>query len=428
MLRRGRELLDRLKAADRAVVLYRCGLVGLVLVLGASGLFLRSLLSPDAPDGPFTSVVVGQHHTCATSDKGSVYCWGSQAQGQVGSHNGKVGRIEVQTYPARVDVPGSATALSAGARHTCALNTKGELYCWGANDAGQSGRPKAKVVWQPSKIPVRDVTSVSAGESHTCATTKRGAVYCWGDNGKGQVKTSELDWLSAPEEHYARPQEVELPGKAVDVAAGQSESCALMDDSGLVCWSAAYVEPMPSSSELYVGTGKVLWSRYVPGKIESIASGGDPDKGASLCAQTASKTVFCWASGLGDGDRFDIDEPGVARMFTGEVQASADIAGRNGYLKASKGHLAHVPVQEALNSAGRTKKTFVQKEPKIFRVPGRAVAVSSGYSYEHGCAINDSGAAYCWGHNEFGQLGNGMVVAEKDDEYASTLFPVRVGP
>src|SRR2546430_5722229 len=56
----------------------------------------------------------------------------------------------------------------------------------------------------------------------------------------------------------------------------------------------------------------------------------------------------------------------------------------------------------------------------LFRSPfgsSSPVAVSAGLSFatvsasiKHSCGVTTSGAAYCWGGNEFGQLGNGASV------------------
>src|SRR2546430_15324470 len=56
----------------------------------------------------------------------------------------------------------------------------------------------------------------------------------------------------------------------------------------------------------------------------------------------------------------------------------------------------------------------------LFRSPfgsSSPVAVSGGLSFatvsasiKHSCGVTTSGAAYCWGGNEFGQLGNGASV------------------
>lgn len=82
-----------------------------------------------------TAITAGNHHTCALV-RGGVQCWGDNEFGQVG--NGITGG----QYDAPVDVLGleqGVTALSAGSNHTCAVTESGSVWCWGSNDQGQLG-------------------------------------------------------------------------------------------------------------------------------------------------------------------------------------------------------------------------------------------------------------------------------------------------
>lgn len=82
--------------------------------------------------------------------------------------------------------PGPHKSLSAGAAHTCVIDSQEQLWCWGSSSAGQVvGVSRAGVARQPV---VADVgvrwKSVAAGEQHTCAAGDGESMLCWG-NGTG---------------------------------------------------------------------------------------------------------------------------------------------------------------------------------------------------------------------------------------------------
>jgi len=144
---------------------------------------------------PATSVSSGESHTCVLLTSGRVACWGSNSDGQLGS-----GKIDVNENPLDslfpVDVAGIATstAVSAGTNHTCALLVSGTIMCWGSNTEGQLGSGKVDRDGDPVDSPypinvfdIKTATAVSAGGTHTCALLTSGQVKCWGDNTYGQL-------------------------------------------------------------------------------------------------------------------------------------------------------------------------------------------------------------------------------------------------
>ena len=100
-------------------------------------------------------VAVGSAHACAVDGSGALYCWGSNASGQLG-----VGGIPYSDIPVRVTGMGSGIAsLSAGSGHTCALTTSATVKCWGSNTNGQLGNGST----------IDSATAVAAGINHSCA-------------------------------------------------------------------------------------------------------------------------------------------------------------------------------------------------------------------------------------------------------------------
>lgn len=103
----------------------------------------------------------------------------------------------------------------------------------GAGDVGQLGLgPDVLEKTRPAIVPLEyDLVDVCAGGMHTVCLTKEGKVLTFGCNDEGALgrPTTEDD-----SEFTAGL--VELPGKAVQISAGDSHTCALLDDGRVFAW------------------------------------------------------------------------------------------------------------------------------------------------------------------------------------------------
>jgi alpha-tubulin suppressor-like RCC1 family protein len=78
------------------------------------------------------------------------------------------------------------------------------LYCWGANESSQCGTaPKDKIEMPIPVVPPSTsarFAEVAAGDQHTCARGESdGQIYCWGANAAGQLGTGRTgDPVSTP--------------------------------------------------------------------------------------------------------------------------------------------------------------------------------------------------------------------------------------
>jgi Regulator of chromosome condensation (RCC1) repeat len=86
-----------------------------------------------------TAISVGRTHVCALLNAGAVRCWGSSPTGQVGLGNTlTIGDNEHPTTNVNLGAA-TATGITTGTEHTCALLNGGSLRCWGGNGDGQLG-------------------------------------------------------------------------------------------------------------------------------------------------------------------------------------------------------------------------------------------------------------------------------------------------
>jgi alpha-tubulin suppressor-like RCC1 family protein len=91
------------------------------------------------------SITAGEEHTCALLITGAVRCWGYGGDGELGYNSASsVGDDPARPMEAARNVPlgGKATAITAGAFHTCALLTTGAV---------RAGATAATVRWATTR-------------------------------------------------------------------------------------------------------------------------------------------------------------------------------------------------------------------------------------------------------------------------------------
>ncbi|MBX3162164.1 MAG: hypothetical protein KF773_39740 [Deltaproteobacteria bacterium] len=342
--------------------------------------------APPVKPGSFTRVVAYADQTCALAG-GRAYCWGRNADAQLGD-----GSRTDRHVPAEVALPsGKVDVIAPGETHGCAI-MEGDLYCFGSGFAVQ-----------PAHVPlVLPVTAVAAGRAFTCAVTD--FVNCWGSNDRGQLG----DGTTNP---HNVPQPIASSRMFQALSAGDDHACAVSFTSNdAKCWghndngaigigSANADEPTPSVvpgittlpqiaafHTCTVDGGKVsCWGRNTDGEL---GDGGSSD--ASL-PQPVPNLVDVTALAVG-GSAADMDATCAVRG--GEVLCWG--AGKFGRLGNGRTSGSNLPLGVAL--------------------PGRATGIALGYN--HTCALLDDGDIWCWGRGDAGQLGDGRAT----DSFA----PVRV--
>lgn len=127
----------------------------------------------------WTSIVSGRWHTCALTAATGVLCWGYNSHGQCGVGN--------TSTPVRVPTPidgataGSVdwTMLGLGDYHACGLKANGSIWCWGHNGQGMLGTGGGDSSSPAAVIDPGPFTYVTAGRRYTCATKAEGTAWCW---------------------------------------------------------------------------------------------------------------------------------------------------------------------------------------------------------------------------------------------------------
>ncbi|HXU82991.1 MAG TPA: hypothetical protein VN914_16445, partial [Polyangia bacterium] len=94
-------------------------------------------LLTSALPAPIIALAAGAYHTCALVQGGAAWCWGSNEQGECGTPSS----APVFSPAAVPGVKARAVAIGsgAGAQHTCVVLDDGSVSCWGSDADGQLG-------------------------------------------------------------------------------------------------------------------------------------------------------------------------------------------------------------------------------------------------------------------------------------------------
>ena len=347
-----------------------------------------------------TFVVAGGAFACALKSDQTVWCWGKNDQGQLGN-----GTTTDSATPKLVQNLPPVTTLEAGSEHTCAVTSTKDLYCWGYNFSSQLGyKPGndqgSKYSSRPRRVTLSGVLQVSAGGTHTCAVTSGGA-FCWGAGSWGQLgngSTASKD----------TPTKVVINTAVTSITAGSGVTCALSSAKDVWCWGF--------NANGSVGIGKAdTADHFTPKPIPNFKNVSlVRATSLTVCAVKTDATAWCWGRNnwgqVGTGGLGSAPKPTRVATKVKEVRPG----GSGGPVGAFTGHTCFVYTNRSIGCAGdnsegqlgRTTKLFFS--PDIAQVGGLTAVTNASAGGAFTCAVK-AGAAWCWGSDKYGQLGDGTA-------------------
>ncbi len=145
----------------------------------------------------WSKVAAGGSHTVAVKTDGTLWAWGDDRFGQLGSETERSGGAPSKVRRTAPGLSASGFAsVAAGGYHTVALRTDGALWAWGDNRLGQLGDGTTTTQTAPVQIG-SGFASVGAGFYHTVAVKTDGTLWAWGDNEVGQLGAGDW-WYTVP--------------------------------------------------------------------------------------------------------------------------------------------------------------------------------------------------------------------------------------
>ncbi len=250
------------------------------------------------------SLAVGYGQNCAIDTAGQLKCWGNTS-------------YDLDRPPA-----GHYVSVASGAFVSCALRSDGEAVCWGSSAGGATTPPPGP--WR----------SLAVGSEEACGLRPDGALQCWGtgQNGVGAL---------AP-----------IGERFIAVSIAFMDGCAIRTDGTLQCWGNA-------------GPDGIALSAVPQGHFTSVSV-----KNEHACALRSDGRIACWGNN-----------------YYGQNDAPTDA----GFIAVSAG--SHFGC--ALREDGSAVCWGYLYDGALNAPPGRFTQISAGSA--HACATRLDGTAQCWG-------------------------------
>lgn len=203
--------------------------------------------------------------------------------------------------------------------------------------------PPSLVPQPASEAPELPIRGIAAGTQHACLIDGMNRLFCWGANDVGQLGTRD-------QTARYRPALVTGLTDIVDVDAGETHTCAVASSGEVNCWGG--------NDDGQVGNGGR--ARIVSRPVVATTGASAVSLGPWHSCAIVADGVQCWGSNA-NGESGGAENPVLDPTLVPGLPAT----------------IAHM-------SAG-----------------GGSTATAA----RHTCAIDDTGAAHCWGGNTTGQLG-----------------------
>lgn len=241
----------------------------------------------------------------------------------------------------------------------------------------------------PGCDPVR---RIAMGWQHACAVTEGGRIWCWGRDVGGEASgvlpaTAEC----GPARCRQRPVEVARVDDvaAIDVALGDTWSCAARADGTVQCWGSARPAPAPLST--------------MPALVE-LAPDGAPLDGVLAMRGGRTHALFDRADGLygvGTDDRGELRGTGGGVMAE-RIGDGAAIVGAGAFFScAVEAGVVSCWGSNRFRELGRDDPApalgAFSATPAPVEAIGLGTVVELALGGQHACALDDTGAIACWG-------------------------------
>lgn len=373
-------------------------------------------------------VFVASGATCGAAPGAEVHCWATAAANAFGGIVGhSAGLAVADTIVRRGD--GSALlgldAMSLRGTASCAVDERGDAWCWGASPVAQLGlvdRVDGSRSYRALPTPVAgDVVAAGAQLDATCTISSAGQLRC-----AGVERALRFDATGRDRGVFTDVPGPAGAGSVVDVAVMQDALCVITRTSGhpyeLYCRGAAarLGRLATEESATFLSVGSAALAAATDARLFA---------GPLRACLLADGALFCW------GDNADgrvLGMPGTRYIATPTRVALGGPEAR--IVDVSMGDLAACAIDDdgVVHCWGTSSSgilgTGVSGSYGRVTLPGRALAVAVGTT--HACAIVEATGGrqlHCWGVSLDGALGRtSTTVPQGPGVVDAVVDPVQV--
>jgi len=357
-------------------------------------------------------VVAGEYYSCALTNAGGVKCWGSNANGQLGTGvTCPTGAYANQSCSSNIRNPQDVFGLtngviqistSANSQRTCALKSDSTVWCWGAGYLGDGSTDRSDI---PIKVTGFSGTPVqiATDNTHSCMLMADATVKCWGTNIVGELGNGNFV-------NQTNPVSVSGLSNVKTIAIGSAASCAILNTGSVKCWGGmpgnGTSQSGPTASSVPVSIVGATISN-----VSSIAVGG-----SNVCLVDGNSGLKCWGAAQNGqiptyGTLYGfVPTPGGANAdYVPNLNANISLATVGDlFLCVLSNNTVKCQGQNAFGALG-DGSTDGSLAGATLKTPtgliSNVVSLSSG-SY-HSCAVTSIGEIKCWGSGAYEVLQNG---------------------
>ncbi|HEY5922544.1 MAG TPA: hypothetical protein VIV11_12775 [Kofleriaceae bacterium] len=221
------------------------------------------------------SLSTGAYHSCIVMSDNKTWCWGRNANGELGNGTTTPSKVPVEVGYAAITIPSGVTvdqvSCSDGRRKqgsTCILLSNGTVYCWGANSVGELGdgttattpRMAPSTAVNTSGMGGVKIVQIVAAQFAKCARTDDASIWCWGQNKNGIIGIDDPMQTNHP-----MPVKVNVLSTVTHVDMSHRLVCAVDSAKQLYCWGtnrrgqALAIPPTTESEGLVLQPTRVMF-------------------------------------------------------------------------------------------------------------------------------------------------------------------------